>query len=88
MLLVVEVAFTSVRYDLWVKAGHYAGWGVDVYWVIDLPRRAVVVHSDPSPEGYRRVQTLRGTDRVPLPARDASLSVADILGTGEHTPIS
>jgi Uma2 family endonuclease len=48
--LVIEVAETSHRTDLTVKARVYAGARVQRYWVVDLPARAVVVHTDPVPE--------------------------------------
>lgn len=43
-LLVVEVALTSARYDLKVKAPIYAAHGVREYWVIDVKKRRTVVH--------------------------------------------
>jgi len=42
--LVIEVADTSVDYDLGAKAALYAESEVDEYWVIDLPRGVVVIH--------------------------------------------
>lgn len=42
--LVIEVADTSVDYDLGAKAALYAESAVDEYWVIDLVRGVVVVH--------------------------------------------
>ncbi|HUG85454.1 MAG TPA: Uma2 family endonuclease [Euzebya sp.] len=43
-MLVIEVANSSLRRDLRVKAGIYAEAEVDVYWVIDMVARQVVVH--------------------------------------------
>jgi Uma2 family endonuclease len=43
-VLVIEVADTSVDYDLGAKAALYAESAVDEYWVIDLGRGVVVVH--------------------------------------------
>jgi Uma2 family endonuclease len=48
--LVVEIAETSHRTDLVEKARVYAGARVAQYWVVDLPARAIVVHTDPVPE--------------------------------------
>lgn len=67
--LVIEVAVTSQRIDLVRKPGVYAAAGVEQYWVVDLPARAVVVHTEPGPQGYATVR------RAPL---DAPLSVLGI----------
>lgn len=54
--LVVEVSVTSQSTDLQVKARVYAAAGVGEYWVLDVPAREVVVHTDPAPTGYRLVR--------------------------------
>lgn len=54
-LLLVEVAHSSLRKDLTAKATLYAAAGAPTYWVIDLTRDVVHVHTDPTPEGYRSV---------------------------------
>ena len=56
--LVVEVANSSLTYDLGDKADLYAAGGIADYWVIDLVNRMLVVHRDPivdagSPFGHR-----------------------------------
>jgi Uma2 family endonuclease len=59
-LLVIEIAVTSKRLDLGTKAEIYAAAGVDEYWVIDIPARAVHVHDSPRAGAYgrcRRVTT-------------------------------
>ncbi|WP_370323813.1 Uma2 family endonuclease [Euzebya sp.] len=45
--LVVEVAGSSLRRDLVVKAPIYAEASVPAYWIVDLGARQVVVHTDP-----------------------------------------
>lgn len=50
-LLVIEVANTSLRFDLGEKARRYAGAGYPEYWVIDVMRKVVHVHRGPSPDG-------------------------------------
>lgn len=44
LLLVVEVASTSLRHDLSRKAKLYASFGVRHYWVLDAERRRAFVH--------------------------------------------
>jgi Uma2 family endonuclease len=79
--LVVEVADSSLSYDLHTKAPRYAGLGVPELWVADLRNQAVHVHREPSPAGYRVIQTLRRGDKIaPLAFPDRELDVADLLG--------
>lgn len=52
---VIEVADSSVRHDLTRKARIYAAAGVPVYWVVDLPGRAVHVHTGPVDGRYTEV---------------------------------
>ena len=49
VLLVVEVADSSLAYDLNTKAGLYAAHGVREYWVINTKNLETRVHRDPTP---------------------------------------
>lgn len=51
MLLVVEVADSSIDYDLGDKAALYAEHGIEEYWVVDLTTNTVVVHREPGVDG-------------------------------------
>jgi Uma2 family endonuclease len=64
VLLVVEIADSSLRYDMGRKAALYAGFGVRELWVIDAVRRTVRVHRDPSAAGYRTVSDHGPADRL------------------------
>ena len=44
LLLMVEIASTSLRHDLRFKAELYARFGVRHYWVLDAERRRAFVH--------------------------------------------
>ena len=48
-LLAVEVALTSLTYDLTTKAELYAAAGIPEYWVLDLEGRVLHVFRDPQP---------------------------------------
>jgi Uma2 family endonuclease len=54
-LLVVEVADTSLRYDLNTKAPIYAVYGVREYWVVNAATLTTMVHRKPSGKGYESV---------------------------------
>ncbi|HLW92966.1 MAG TPA: Uma2 family endonuclease [Roseiarcus sp.] len=63
VLLAIEVADSSLSYDLNRKPLVYAGFGVPELWVIDAGRAFVHRHIDPSPSGYGRVETSGRADR-------------------------
>lgn len=50
--LVIEVAQTSRRRDLVIKSRLYAEAEVPQYWVVDLVKRQVVVHTEPKDGRY------------------------------------
>lgn len=58
VLLLIEVADTSVDYDTGVKARIYATAGISEYWVVNARTLETIVHLDPRPEGYASVSTL------------------------------
>jgi Uma2 family endonuclease len=51
-LLIVEVADSSLRYDLRTKAPAYAKLGLREYWVIDTVSLGTFIHRNPGPDGY------------------------------------
>ena len=53
--LVVEVADTSLTFDLTVKAALYARAGIVEYWVLDVSGRRFIVHRDPQDGRYRSI---------------------------------
>src|SRR3990170_251848 len=55
VLLVVEVADTSVESDRGVKVPLYARAGIAAAWLVDLAGERLIVHAAPAPEGYRAV---------------------------------
>ena len=81
IFLVVEIADSTLTYDLGEKAAMYARAGVPDLWVIDLRGGRIVVHREPTPDGYASVQTIeRGTTVRPLAFRDIEFTADEILG--------
>jgi Uma2 family endonuclease len=67
VLLVVEIADSSRRYDMDRKAKLYASFGVRELWVIDAVRRRTRTFRAPSETGYGGTRDYRGTEQmVPL----------------------
>ena len=73
--LVIEVAVSSQRRDMLVKAPKYAAAGVGVYLVCDLQTRRVIEHTDPCDGAYRAVREVA--------ALDSRLPGVPVLAAGE-----
>jgi hypothetical protein len=66
-LLVVEVAVSSHRLDRGRKAERYAGADIPIYWLVDVPGRAVEVRTQPGRHGYEQCETYHEGSVVPSP---------------------
>ena len=67
VLLVVEIADSSRRYDMGRKAKLYASFGIRELWVIDAVRLTARVFREPEAAGYRGTRDFGGAERmVPL----------------------
>jgi Uma2 family endonuclease len=78
--LLIEVSDDSLSRDLGLKASIYADHGVRDYWVVDVAARRVIVHRDPTDEGYRLVETLEAdTEASALLAPELTVRLADLL---------
>jgi Uma2 family endonuclease len=83
--LVVEVAVSLYRVAR-RKARVYAEAGIPVYWIVDVPRRRVEVHTQPGPGGYAAVEVRRGDDVLEAPTVDARISVAELFARAGLLP--
>jgi Uma2 family endonuclease len=72
--LVIEVSVSSRERDLRAKPTLYAQ-AIDEYWVVDLERRCVVVHREPSDGAYREVESVAAGSE--LRARSVDLGPLD-----------
>jgi Uma2 family endonuclease len=59
-LLVVEIAATSLDYDLNAKAQLYARYAVREYWVINADTLATILHRNPRDDGYASKVEVKG----------------------------
>ena len=64
VLLLIEVAATSLAYDRGRKAALYAREGVPEYWVIDANERTAWIHRGPGPSGYATVTEVPPHERL------------------------
>jgi Uma2 family endonuclease len=64
--LVVEVAYSTLDFDLTTKANLYARAGIPEYWVLDVAGRRLVVHRDPQSRQYTSVIAFSEQESVAL----------------------
>ena len=67
ILLLIEIAETSLAYDREVKIPLYARYGVPEVWIADLKGVAVEIYRQPTPEGYGSSERLRHLGSVLSP---------------------
>ncbi len=81
VLLLVEVATSSMQFDLATKVRIYAALGVHEYWVVDAVTLVTHVHRAPSAAGYAKLEAVPSegeltVERIPgLMLRLADLGV-------------
>lgn len=79
-LLAVEVAVSSHKKDRETKADLYAWAPVPIYWIVDVPGKAIEVRTEPGPKGYARCEIYGLGTKVPSPAEGvADLDVNDLF---------
>jgi Uma2 family endonuclease len=81
ILLLIEVASTSLAYDRRIKLPLYARHGVPEVWIVDLDALAIDVHRGPVGDGYEACSTEdagRLLEVSLLPG--VFVSVADVFG--------
>jgi Uma2 family endonuclease len=78
--LVIEVADSSLGFDVNDKRLLYAKAGISEYWVVDVNGRRLHVYRDPRAGDYATQQTFGPAESVsPLAAPLATVRVADLL---------
>lgn len=82
VLLLIEVARSSLSYDRLVKLPLYARSGIAEVWIVDLAAQAVEVYRNPDSEvGYAESFVVGIGDSVaPLAFSDQPVEVASIVG--------
>jgi Uma2 family endonuclease len=74
LLLAIEVADTTARYDATLKRDMYARAGVPEYWVLDIGGRRLIVHRHPSGGAFEQIDSLSES--------------ASVLAGGMQIPVS
>jgi Uma2 family endonuclease len=80
VLLVIEVADSSLRHDQSEKAGVYASAGIADYWIVNVEEQLIEVYRRPGKRGYRDRQTYTKAQSVsPLALPKAKLVVKSVF---------
>ena len=79
VLLLIEVADTTLKYDRDIKIPLYARCGIPEVWLIDLQKKRLEIHRQPSQEGYRQILLPANTEPVsPLLVPAVSIRMAEL----------
>jgi Uma2 family endonuclease len=81
VMLIIEVAVSSLPYDRTIKLPLYARHGIPEVWIVDVAAKAIEVHRTPSKDGYADMTRLVPGDTITtLALPDVTLPVSEILG--------
>lgn len=83
VLLVVEVADTSLMTDRTKKLPLYAEAGIREAWIVNLQEQVIEVYRGPSASGYSKRCLVREGTVAPLAFPDEVIGVEEILGPAE-----
>src|SRR5579863_910544 len=79
--LVVEIADSTLNFDLTVKAALYARAAIAEYWVLDVAGGRLIVHRSPVSGTYTSVAAYGENEIVaPLAAPKAQFRLSEVLG--------
>jgi Uma2 family endonuclease len=80
VLLLVEVAESSLDYDQTIKLGLYARYNIAEYWVLNLNTGCLEVYRQPQGHLYQQKNTLKVGDTITLSLLDSiEIKVSEIL---------
>lgn len=80
VLLIIEVADSSIRYDREIKLPLYARHGIPEVWLIDIETRRLETFRQPAEQGYRETAAAADLSRMTvLELPDAALDLSDLF---------
>jgi Uma2 family endonuclease len=81
VLLVVEVAETTIEYDRQIKVPLYARAGIAEVWIVNLVDEQIEIYAQPAGDAYQSRREVRRGEIINSPsALNLSLGVDEILG--------
>ena len=86
VFLVIEVADSSLEYDLRIKLALYARFGIPETWIANIRARTIEAYTNPVDGEYTTRRTFRPGQTVsPAAFPDVALPVADVIGAAADT---
>jgi Uma2 family endonuclease len=79
VLLIIEVADTSLEVDREVKAEIYAEAGIRVYWIINLRDNLLEVHKEPFQSGYKNIRLFELHEKLNFDLTEKEIMVSDLF---------
>ena len=80
VLLVIEVAITSLGFDRRTKLPLYARAGIPETWLLDVDGDGLEAHQEPGPDGYALIRRYRRGQRLaPQALPDVEVAVDGLL---------
>ena len=81
VILLIEVADSSLKFDRGAKLALYAEAGIPEYWIVNLVDRMIEVYADPEGRDYRVSRKAKAGETLLLPGEiTGTIEVAEILG--------
>lgn len=81
VLLLIEVAGSSLAVDQGEKLAVYAQAGIPDYWIVNLVEQQIEVYREPEGNGYKSKQVFRGDEVAsPLVHGSAKLTAGELFG--------
>ena len=82
VLLVIEVAESSLAYDQEVKSALYAAAGIPEFWLVDILHQVLEVYTEPETHGYNLRRLCRHAHRLaPTTLPECMISLAELFVT-------
>lgn len=79
ILLIIEVADSSLNYDRGVKSALYAKAGIPEYWIMNLQEQQVEVYRTPQDDGYAEQEAFAKTATVSCQTIEVTLNLPDVF---------
>lgn len=84
VLLLVEVADSTLAYDRRVKLPLYAAAGIPESWLMNLQDDLIEAHAHPSPDGYRTMRRYRLGDAIaPMAFPELLIPISQLIPARE-----
>ena len=82
VLLLIEIADSTLSFDLSKKAQLYARAGIPDYWVVDILNRRFIVHREPVGGKYTALTMYREDESVaPLASPESEFRISEAFGS-------